>query len=90
MGAISSEIVHLLKVKLSLQNDQRWLLLLSWYSKFSGGGPTYPPFQISKYVIYFQFNTTQNKPLVKNEVFNSGVSNKRRFLLIVINGQYIY
>ena len=34
MGAISSEIVHLLlKVKLSLQNDQRWLLLLSVFSK---------------------------------------------------------
>ena len=33
MGAISSEIVHLLKVKLSLQNDQRWLLLVSWLKK---------------------------------------------------------
>ena len=66
---ISSEIVHLLKVKLSLQNGQRWLLLLSWYSKFSGGGgrTPEPPFQISKYMI-FQFNTTQHKPLVKNEV----------------------
>ena len=42
MVAISSEIVHLLKVKLFLQNDQRWLLLLSWYSKFSGGGPPNP------------------------------------------------
>ena len=40
MGAIpvSSEIVYLLKVKLSLQNDQKWLLLLSWYSKFYRGG----------------------------------------------------
>ena len=38
MGAISSEIVHLLKVILSLQNDQRWLLLLSGFSKFFGGG----------------------------------------------------
>ena len=43
MEAISSEIVHLLKVKLSLQNDQRWLLLLSWYSKFFGGRPPNPP-----------------------------------------------
>ena len=33
MVAISSEIVRLLKVKLSLQNDQKWLLLLSWYSR---------------------------------------------------------
>ena len=43
MGAISPEIVHLLKVKLPLENDQRWLLLLYWFSKFSGGGPPYPP-----------------------------------------------
>ena len=43
MGAISSEIVHLQKVKLSLQNDQRWLLLLSWFSKFFWGGPPDPP-----------------------------------------------
>ena len=55
MGAISSEIVHLLKVKLSLQNDQRWFLLLSWFSKFSGGGPPVPPFQITKYAIYRKY-----------------------------------
>ena len=61
MGAISSEIVHLLKVKLSLQNDQSWLLLLSWYSKFSGGEPPEPSFQIRNYVIYF---SNQHKPLV--------------------------
>ena len=42
MGATSSEILHLLKVKLPLQNDQRWPLLLSWFSKFSGGGPPHP------------------------------------------------
>ena len=42
MESIPSESVHLLKVKLSLQNDQRWLLLLSWFSKFFGGGPPYP------------------------------------------------
>ena len=56
MEAIPSEIVYLLKVKLSLQNDQRWLLLLSWFSKFCGGGsltpPPPPPFHIRKYVIY--------------------------------------
>ena len=55
MGAISSEIVHLLKVKLSLQNDQRWLLLLSWFSKFSGGGPSYPPPKLQKNAIYIQY-----------------------------------
>ena len=51
MGGVSSEIVLLQKVKLSLQNDQRWLLLLSWFSKFfgrgvgggGGGEPPYPP-----------------------------------------------
>ena len=48
MGATSSEILHLLKVKLPLQNHQRWLLLLSWFSKFFGGGPPKPPFQTSK------------------------------------------
>ena len=63
MGAISSEIVHLLKVNLSLQNDQRWLLLLSWYSKFSGGGPPDPPFRL-KICFIFQFNTAQHKALV--------------------------
>ena len=34
MGAMSSEILHFLKVKLPLQNDQRWLPVLTWFSKF--------------------------------------------------------
>ena len=55
MGALSSEILHFLKVKLPLQNDQRWLRLLSRFSKFSTGGPTQPPFQ--KYVVILQSNT---------------------------------
>ena len=42
MGALSSEILHFLNVKLPLQNDQRWLLLLSWFSNFFGGGPPTP------------------------------------------------
>ena len=46
MVAISSEIVHLLKVKLSLQNDQKWLLLLSWYSNFFRGRTPEPPFRL--------------------------------------------
>ena len=54
MGAISSEIVHLLKVKLSLQNDQRWLLLLSWFQNFPGEDPR-TPFQITKYAIYRKY-----------------------------------
>ena len=62
MGAISSAIVHLQKVKLSLKNDQRWLLLLSWFSIFfflfflgGGGGedPQTPLFLIRKYVSFF-------------------------------------
>ena len=57
MGAISSDIVHLLKVKLSLQNEQRWLLLLFWFSKFSGDEPPYLPFQITKYAIYRKYVT---------------------------------
>ena len=52
MGVTSSEILHLLKVKLPLQNDQRWLLLLSWFSKISGGGPPNPPSRLEN-VIYF-------------------------------------
>ena len=66
MGAISSEIVLLLNVKLSLQNDHRWLFLLSWYSKFSGGGPPNPHLPDLKiWDFFFQFNTAQHKPLVK-------------------------
>ena len=76
MGAISSEIVHLLKVRLSLQNDQRWLLLLSWFSKFFGEGFSYfLGFQnfsgedprttlarLDNMLFIFQFNTVQHKP----------------------------
>ena len=65
MVAISSEIVHLMKVKLSLQNNQRWLLLLPWCSKFSGGGPPNPPSGLENMGFIFQFNTAQHKPLVK-------------------------
>ena len=53
MGAISSEFVNLLKVKLSLQND----LLLSWFSN--------PPSRLENMWFIFQFNTAQHKPLVK-------------------------
>ena len=58
MGAISFEIGHLLKVKLSLQNDQRWLLLLSWFSKFSGGGPPDPPSKLENMSIIFTLLNT--------------------------------
>ena len=72
MWAISSEIVNLLKVKLSLQNDQRRLLLLSWFSNFFGGGPPPPPFQIRKYVMYFsiQHFSASTQTLVKSEAFS--------------------
>ena len=39
MGATSSEILHLLKVELPLQNNHRWLLMISWFSNFPGEGP---------------------------------------------------
>ena len=39
----------LLKVKLSLETDQRWLLLLSLFSKFSRGGPPDPPSRLEIY-----------------------------------------
>ena len=78
MGAISSEILHLLKVKLPLQNDQRWLLLLSWFSKFFGGRTPDPPFQTRQYDLFFnQTLHTLHKPKVKSEVFNSWVKTAR-------------
>ena len=77
MGAISFEIVHLLKVKLSLQNDQRWLLLLSWFSKFFGGGPPDPPSKLENMSIIFY--TTQHKPFVESEAFNKGVKQLEYF-----------
>ena len=52
MGAISLENVHLLKVKLPLENDQRWLLLLYCFQNFPGEDPR-TPFKIRKDVIYF-------------------------------------
>ena len=82
MGAISSEIVHLLKVKVSLQNDQRWLFLVTWFSKFFGGEPPDPPTRIENIWFIFQSNTAQHKPLVKSGPFRKGVNNKSNFLLI--------
>ena len=71
IGAKSSEFVHLLKVKLSLQNDLRWLLLLSWFSKFFLGGPPGPPSRLEVCsLIIFQSNTAQHKPFVYSEAFN--------------------
>ena len=76
MGAISPEIVHLLKVKLPLENDQRWLLLLYWFSKFSGGGPPYPPSRLENIRLIFQSNTPQEKMLVQSEVGKLGSKQK--------------
>ena len=52
-----SEILHFLEVKLPLQNDQRWLPLLSWFSKFFGGGPPTPPFKCG---VMLPSNTAQH------------------------------
>ena len=79
MGAISFEIFHLLKVKLSLQNDQRWLLLFSWFSKFFGGGPPDPPSRLENMSFIFQSNTAQHKPFIESEAFNQGVNNSIYF-----------
>ena len=68
MGAMSSEIHHFLKVKLPLQNDQRWLPLLSLFSKFAGGGPPTP---LLKCPLILQPNTAQHMTSWKNEVHNS-------------------
>ena len=52
MGAISSEIVHLLKVKLSSQNDQRWLLSNIFGGGGGGGGGENPgpPLPVTVYM----------------------------------------
>ena len=65
MGATSSEILHLLKVKLTLQNDQRWPLLLSWFSKFSGGGPPHPPSRPGNVI---NFNLTLRNASIRSKV----------------------
>ena len=78
MGAISSEIVHLLKVKLSLQNDQRWLLLLSWFSKFSQGGPPYPPPPASR---------LKNMRFIENMLFILSIkhcSHTKAFVVVIL------
>ena len=72
MGAISLEILHLLKVKLSLQNDQRWLLLLSWFSKFSGGEPP------TGNVIYFS---------IQHCMLNTSLRLKVRFSTLALKQQ---
>ena len=72
MGALSSEILHFLKVKLPLQNDQRWLPLLSWFSKFSGGGPPKTPSQ--NYVVSLQSNTAQHNTGWKVRYTTQGVT----------------
>ena len=77
MGAISYEIVHLLnvklsllKVKLSLQNDQRWLLLLSCFSKFSGEDPHTSPYRLKNMCFIFQTDIAQHKPLLKSKAYS--------------------
>ena len=76
MGATSSEILHLLKVKLPLQNDKRWLLLLSWFSKFSRGGPPTPTSRLGNVIFFFN-------PTLLSKVYNSGL-NIRVIILISV------
>ena len=79
MGAISSEIVHWLKVRLSLQHDQRWLLLLYRFSKISGGGPPHPPSRLENMLFIFRSNTAQHKHLVKMGNFQLGIKQQKSF-----------
>ena len=76
MGAISSEIVHLLKVKLSLQMTRDGFSCFLGFQNFSGGGggggggesPRNPPlpFWIRQYVGYFSIrHYSTQKTLVK-------------------------
>ena len=66
MGAFYSENPHFLKVKLPLQNNQRWLLL-SWFSKFSGEDPQTP---LSDKCLKLKSNNIQStQHLVRSEVF---------------------
>ena len=69
MVAMFSGILHFLKVKLPLQNDQRWLPLLSLFSKIYGYKTPEPPFQ--KCVVILQSNTAQHKTSWKIEHYNS-------------------
>ena len=76
MGAMSSEIFHFLKVKLPLQNDQRWLPLLSWFSKFSQGVSPNP---LSKMYCNLQSNTALHKTSWKSEIYNSSSEHTRKW-----------
>ena len=91
MGAIPPEIVHLLKVKLSLQNDQRWLLLLSWFSNFFGGRPPYPLPDLQICDLFFKPARLNTSLWLKSEAFNWRVKqHKYSLFLFVMNGLYIY
>ena len=65
MGAISSEMfVHLLNVRLSLQNSEMASAFLV-FKIFPGGGPPEPPFRLGDMSFIVQSITAQHKPLVK-------------------------
>ena len=56
MGAISSEIVHLLKVKLPLKMTRDGFFCFLGFQNFPGGGGTpVPPYQIKKPAIYTKY-----------------------------------
>ena len=71
MGAISSEIVHLLKVKCPYKITRDGFCCFLGYQNFLGEDPQ-TPLQIRKYFMWFifQLNTVQHMPLVKSEIFN--------------------
>ena len=82
MGVISSEIVHFLKVTLSLQNDQRWLLLLIWFSKFFGRGPPDPPSRLEIFDLLFNSTLLNTSLKLKVSLSTKELNNKSNFFLI--------
>ena len=83
MGAISSEIVHLLKVN-ALKMTREYFSCFIGFQNFPGEDPQ-PPSRSENMRFYCQSSTAQHKPLVQSEVFKLGRENKSNFLLICDN-----
>ena len=67
MGALSSEILHFLKVKFPLKMTKDGFLLFLGSQNFSGGGPPEPP-PFQECLVILQSNTLQHKTSWKSEV----------------------